>query len=165
MNITVIKSHKNRSYHTSFKKACLVYGWDYTEAIKGGTPKVWNGYKIDKVETEVTIPDLLLQDFLLTKFEQKDYWHGDTDKSYSEVTWVLGDEKYVLKGGVSISKKSGSDSTGNDYSDSQGGGDWEELDFYDIELDSILDVRGEEIIDTLSMDTIEILIEELEVTV
>lgn len=165
MNITVIKSHRNRSYHTSFKKACLAYGWDYTEAIKGGTPKVWKGYKIAKVETEVSIPDLLLQDFLLTKFEQYDEWHRDTERDYAEVTWILGEEKYVLEGSVSISSESGSNSTGNAYSDSQGGGDWYEWDYDNIEINSIIDVNGEEIIDSICNDTINVLIKELEVTI
>ena len=62
MNITIIKSGGWESIHTSFKKACDAYGWDYDALRKeDGVPsKVFDEstgdlFKITKLETDLTI--------------------------------------------------------------------------------------------------------------
>lgn len=153
MNITVITRGRLKSYHTSFKKACLCYGWDYNVAIKGGTPKVWNGYKITRVETDTSIVDLRILD-LLEKNPVRAGWPEDNTKDYDYFTAYLGD--WNIEGSISISNR--------DYDIGTHRGTLVETEttLKVDEIGEVINEEGDNVVDSISVDMMNHLIEKIE---
>lgn len=155
MNLTIITKGSYRSYHTSFKKACLVYGWDYKEAIKGGTPPIWNDYIITKEVTNVTIPEMKLIDTMVKNFKQTNSWDCDNENDFADVEWTIEDE-WVIQGNISIRSERCVAST------DRGDEEWTEHHYEVEEITAVFDPLGNNVLEQLSLEMIEVLIDKLE---
>ena len=89
MNLIVIEKNGMKSVHTSFKKACVAYGWKYDKWIKNGVPKeVW-GHKVTKLtENEPIYVQRIRKALELGLIVQSNEYIGD----YSEERWDLRTE-------------------------------------------------------------------------
>lgn len=99
MNLIKITDGTKTSYHTSFKKACLSYGWPYRQSLENDcTPQKVADYSIDKIETDVTIPEQKLLQFIT--WGPHIEWTQKTEKKQGLIVFVvtLGtDNNYVIE--------------------------------------------------------------------
>lgn len=93
-NITVVKKGNRISVHSSFKKACEAYGWNYDGFGKRFQEEV-DGHKIRKIPMGVTINCFILVDFCAS--HKSSQIVSKMDSSTYEVTFSTMDEEYRIE--------------------------------------------------------------------
>lgn len=97
MNIVVVTKNKKMSLHTSFKKACVCYGWPYDQIIRKGMPNEYAGHKIKKMPTDFTVHEIRLMQLITGECKYTHNFSGDFDSSSEHVDFYLNNEEYQIR--------------------------------------------------------------------
>lgn len=105
-NITIVRKGDSFSNHSSFKTACIAYGWSYDDLRRqhGGVPSSVGDYLIERHEKEMTIECQKLKQYLSSDFDQSHDWDDEGDDGDSKkIIWEFGKARdYIVEGWVSI---------------------------------------------------------------
>lgn len=160
MNLITIYKHKKTSYHTSFKKACAAYGWDYRRLTRNGIPDRHDGHIIKKVATGVTIYDQQIIELIVNGFDQDDSWHRDHDHESAEAKIMINEGDFVVNVRFDIENRS-EVGTIDEYGEKE---ILNSTEYTNLEILDILDYEGEDISASVNSGVKQLLIEKLEIT-
>lgn len=144
VNLIVIRKGLKISVHGSFKKACKSYGWDYSKLIRSGVPSKVDGYRVEKIETEVTIESMMIRELLqsnpkITNDFDEDWAEHSGESVVVEFEIHKGSRvKYIVVASFYIREIRDVASTGNAYV-----GDLD-MTTYEADLDGINQIYDEE---------------------
>ena len=104
--ITIVRKGDLFSNHSSFKTACIAYGWNYDNLKRksGGVPLSVGDYIVERQEKEMTIECQRLAAYLITPFYQAHDWDGEgEDGDNVKVIFEFGESRdYIIEAWISI---------------------------------------------------------------
>lgn len=90
--VTIVSDQKGGfSFHSSWKKACENYEWEYTKSI----PSFKDGHKISKAPMDVTIPCLELVEFIHRKDIVQQPSRDESEGTYEYEFYGYGKGYYI----------------------------------------------------------------------